>query len=119
MGKGVYGDQMGQGKVTAFWNSDSGTRRVLVAIRRQCSYKLLNRESNVSLRLHQRPWGNLDPVSQKCKKFAVYGCCLLGLRENDRESDRKAPGMDTAMARNLHRLSTAEGVDPATTCGQV
>lgn len=31
----------------------------------------------------------------------------------------KALGTDLAMGRNLHRLSTAEGVDPATTVGQV
>lgn len=58
-----------------------------MAIGRQCGYKILTRD--VSLILHQRPWGHLDPASQKCKKFGAYGCCPLCVGEKNPESDRE------------------------------
>lgn len=90
-GRVCVGPKGDQGKKQLFGCPDSGPRGVLVAIGRQCGYKLLSRESNVSLSLHQMPRGDLDPVSRRCKMFATYDCCLLGLREKDRESDREGP----------------------------
>lgn len=46
----------GLGKQQLLGHLDSGPRRVLVAAGRQYGYKLLNRESTVSLTLHQRAW---------------------------------------------------------------